>query len=259
VAKSQRLFAGTRVEVVVPEASAVREPELEPEVQMDIMYQDDDVVIVDKPVGVAAHASAGWTGPTVLGALLAQGVTVTTSGAPERRGIVQRLDVGTSGLMVVAKSESAYTGLKQAFRDRTPKKIYHAVCQGYPEHMTGTIDAPIGRHPTNDWKFTVRADGRASVTHYEVMEMLPSATLCEVRLETGRTHQIRVHFAALRHPLLGDITYGADPVLAESVGLAHQWLHSQTLGFTHPITGVWTEVSSEYPADLAAALEILRG
>ncbi|WP_125775314.1 RluA family pseudouridine synthase [Antribacter gilvus] len=259
VGKSDRVPAGGWLEVDVPDpvdqALAVV---AEPVPGMGIVYDDDDLVVVDKPVGVAAHPSPGWTGPTVVGALAAAGYRVSTSGAAERQGIVHRLDVGTSGLMVVAKSEAAYTGLKRAFKERTVDKVYHALAQGHPDPTRGTIDAPIGRHPTSDWKFAVTADGKPSVTHYEVQEMLSAASLVEVHLETGRTHQIRVHFAALRHPLVGDLTYGADPVLASRVGLTRQWLHAVRLGFEHPLTSRWVEVSSEYPEDLAHALEVVR-
>ncbi len=194
----------------------------------------------------------------MVGGLAAAGYQVATSGASERQGVVHRLDVGTSGVMVVAKSEHAYTVLKRAFKERTVDKVYHALVQGHPEPTTGTIDAPIGRHPGADYKFAVVADGKPSVTHYEVLEMLPAASLVEVHLETGRTHQIRVHFAALRHPCVGDLTYGADPSLAARTGVQRQWLHAVRLGFEHPATGRWLEVTSEYPEDLAAALEALR-
>ena len=220
--------------------------------------EDDDVVVVDKPVGVAAHPSPGWTGPTVVGALAAAGYRVSTSGAAERQGVVHRLDVGTSGLMVVAKSERAYTLLKRAFKERTVEKVYHAVVQGHPEPTTGTIDAPVGRHPSADYKFAVVAEGKHAVTHYEVLEMVRAASLVEVHLETGRTHQIRVHMAAVRHPCVGDVTYGADPVLAERLGLSRQWLHAVRLGFAHPATGDWLEVTSDYPADLARAWALLQ-
>jgi 23S rRNA pseudouridine1911/1915/1917 synthase len=225
---------------------------------MEIVYDDDDVVVIDKPVGVAAHPAVGWSGPTVVGALAAAGYRISTSGAAERQGIVHRLDAGTSGLMVVAKSEHAYTVLKRAFRDRTVEKVYHTLVQGHPEPTRGTIDAPIGRHSKAEFKFTVRPDGKRSITHYEVLEMLPSASLVEVHLETGRTHQIRVHFSAMRHPCVGDTMYGSDPKLTERVGLNRQWLHAVRLGFTHPSKGTWIEVESEYPQDLAAALDILR-
>jgi 23S rRNA pseudouridine1911/1915/1917 synthase len=258
VGKSDRLPAGGWLEVDVPDPRAQAAPEPEPVPGMGIAYEDDDVVVVDKPVGVAAHPSPGWTGPTVVGALAAAGYRVSTSGAAERQGIVHRLDVGTSGLMVVAKSEAAYSALKRAFKERTVDKVYHALAQGHPEPTVGTIDAPIGRHPSADYKFAVVADGKPSVTHYEVLEMLPAASLTEVHLETGRTHQIRVHFSALRHPLVGDLTYGADPVLASRVGLTRQWLHAVRLGFEHPLSGRWVEVTSEYPQDLADALETVR-
>src|SRR5690606_29612051 len=195
---------------------------------------------------------------TVVGAIATAGYRISTSGAAERQGVVHRLDVGTSGLMAVAKSEHAYTVLKRAFKERTVDKIYHAVVQGHPEPTVGTIDAPIGRHPSADYKFAVVAGGKPSVTHYEVLEMVPSASLVEVQLETGRTHQIRVHFAALRHPCVGDLTYGADPTLAARLGLSRQWLHAMRLAFDHPATGERVEYSSTYPEDLAAALETLR-
>lgn len=259
VGKSDRLVAGGWLEVEIPDPQGP--PGLtvvpEPVPGMRIVHDDDEVVVVDKPVGVAAHPSPGWTGPTVVGALAAAGYRIATSGAAERQGVVHRLDVGTSGLMVVAKSERAYTVLKRAFKERTVEKVYHALVQGHPEPTTGTIDAPIGRHPSADWKFAVVADGKPSVTHYEVLEMLPSASLVEVHLETGRTHQIRVHFAALRHPCVGDLTYGADPTLAARTGLSRQWLHAVRLGFEHPATGDWLELASTYPDDLAHALETL--
>jgi 23S rRNA pseudouridine1911/1915/1917 synthase len=221
------------------------------------VYSDDDIVVVDKPVGVAAHPSPGWTGPTVIGGLAAMGQTVATSGAAERQGVVHRLDVGTTGLMVVAKSEPAYSALKRAFKAREVEKRYHAVVQGHPDPLRGTIDAPIDRHPSHDYKFAVVSGGRPSVTHYDTIEAFPAASLLDVRLETGRTHQIRVHFSALRHPCVGDLTYGADPTLAARLGLSRQWLHAQELGFLHPRTGEYVSFVSEYPADLAAALDIL--
>ena len=257
VVKSDRLVPGSWLEVTLT-TPAPLVVVAEPVPGMRVLHGGDDVVVVDKPVGVAAHPSPGWTGPTVVGALAAAGYRISTSGAAERQGIVHRLDVGTSGLMVVAKSEHAYSVLKRAFKERTVEKVYHALVQGHPEPTTGTIDAPIGRHPSADYKFAVIAGGKPSITHYEVLEMLPAASLVEVHLETGRTHQIRVHFAALRHPCVGDLTYGADPSLAARVGLSRQWLHAVRLGFTHPSSGEWLEVTSTYPDDLAAALGTLR-
>jgi 23S rRNA pseudouridine1911/1915/1917 synthase len=257
VAKSERLRAGAWLEVDLPDPPSAAPVEAEPVEGMRIVHDDDDLVVVDKPVGVAAHPSPGWTGPTVVGGLAAAGFRVATSGAAERQGIVHRLDVGTSGLMVVAKSEYAYSRLKQAFRERTVEKTYHALVQGHPDPLTGTIDAPIGRHPTADYKWAVVAGGKPSVTHYEVIEAFRGASLLEVHLETGRTHQIRVHFSALRHPCVGDLTYGADPTLAARTGLTRQWLHAVRLGFTHPGSDSWVEFESPYPPDLQHALDVI--
>ncbi|MFG6445990.1 RluA family pseudouridine synthase [Microbacterium sp. P07] len=257
VGRSDRLRAGSWVSV---EWTPRREPEIVPTAVPDlgIVYDDDDIVVVDKPSGVAAHPSVGWEGPTVLGALAAAGFRIATTGAAERQGVVHRLDVGTSGLMVVAKSEHAYTVLKRAFKEREVEKIYHAVVQGHPDPLAGTIDAPIGRHPTHSWKFAVTPSGKDSVTHYETIEAFPGASLLEIHLETGRTHQIRVHMAAHRHPCVGDPLYGADPTLSARLGLVRQWLHARQLAFAHPATGEWSTFRSDYPEDLSRALEILR-
>ncbi|MGN6688359.1 MAG: RluA family pseudouridine synthase [Actinomycetales bacterium] len=259
VGKSDRLRADAWLEVEIPvEGRPAVEVVAEPVPGLHVVYDDDHVVVVDKPVGVAAHPSPGWTGPTVVGGLAAAGYRISTSGAAERQGIVHRLDVGTSGLMAVAKSEAAYTALKRAFKERTVEKVYHAVVQGHPDPLSGTIDAPIDRHPTHDYRWAVVAGGKDSVTHYETLEAFPSASLLEIHLETGRTHQIRVHMSAVRHPCVGDLTYGADPTLAARLGLTRQWLHAVRLGFEHPATGEWLELTSEYPQDLSHALQVLR-
>jgi 23S rRNA pseudouridine1911/1915/1917 synthase len=236
-----------------------RQPRPEPVPGLVVVYEDADIVVVDKPPGVAAHPTPGWTGPTVLQGLLAAGHSIATSGAAERQGIVHRLDATTSGLMVLAKSERAYSALKQAFRVREVDKLYHALVQGHPDPLRGTVDAPIARHPSGDGRFAVVAGGRPSVTHYDTLEAFRAASLTEIILETGRTHQIRVHMAAIRHPCVGDRLYGADPVLAARLGLTRQWLHAVRLGFAHPGDGHRVEFASEYPADLAHALEVLRG
>jgi len=255
--KSDRLLADVWLEINWEDKHA---PEVVPVIVSDlaIVYDDDDFVVIDKPVGVAAHPSVGWTGPTVLGALAGAGFRVSTSGATERAGIVHRLDVGTSGLMVVAKSERAYTELKRQFHDREVTKIYHAVVQGHPDPLSGTIDAPIGRHPGSSWKFAITADGKPSVTHYETLEAFPYASLLEVHLETGRTHQIRVHMAAQRHPCVGDAMYGADPTISARLGLSRQWLHAMKLEFTHPSSGERVRFETRYPDDLQHALDVLR-
>ena len=259
IGKSDRLIDGAVLEVSMPEPK--NSLEIVPSLVegFKIIYQDDDIIVIDKPAGVESHPSVGWDGPTVPGCLLALGVQIATSGAQERQGIVQRLDVGTSGLMTLAKSEIAYSRLKQAFRDRAVHKVYHAVIQGLADPLAGTFDAPIGRHPKAEFKFAVMNDGKHSVTHYETIEAFRSASLVEIVLETGRTHQIRVHFSAFRHPLVGDTMYGADPTLAARVGLDRQWLHAVRLSFEHPTKGTQVEFTSEYPSELVNALEVLRG
>ncbi|GAB3223450.1 RluA family pseudouridine synthase [Glycomyces halotolerans] len=257
--KSERVIAGAWLEVTLPPPPAdVATARAEPVEGLNVLYADDDIVVVDKPVGVAAHASPGWTGPTVTGGLAAAGHRLSSHGAEERQGIVHRLDVGTSGAMVVAKSERAYSELKRAFRERRVSKRYRAVAQGHPDPLSGTVEAPIGRHPRHDYKWAVVADGKPSVTHYDTLEVFPGASLMDVGLETGRTHQIRVHFSALGHPLVGDATYGADPTMSEKLGLTRQWLHAYRLEFVHPGTGVTVTFESEYPDDLQSALARLR-
>lgn len=258
IGKSDRVHPGSMLEVDFPPR---QDPlQVRPEIVegIKIIHDDEAIVVIDKPVGVAVHPSPGWSGPTVVGHLAGAGYRIATSGASERQGIVQRLDVGTSGVMVICKSEHAYSVLKNAFRNRTVDKTYHALVQGHPDPLTGTIDAPIGRHPKADWRFAVMADGKHSITHYELLEAHRFASLLEVQLETGRTHQIRVHMSALKHPCVGDLTYGADPALTKRVGLDRQWLHAVKLGFEHPDSGDYVSYEADYPQDLAAALEIIR-
>jgi 23S rRNA pseudouridine1911/1915/1917 synthase len=226
--KSDRVPAGEWLDVTLPPAAPVpAAPAPTPVPGLIVSYEDSDIVVVDKPVGVAAHPTPGWTGPTVLQGLLAGGHQIATSGAAERQGIVHRLDANTTGLMVVAKSERAYSVLKQAFRDRAVDKRYHALVQGHPDPLRGTIEA------------------------------FRAASLTEIKLETGRTHQIRVHMAAVRHPCVGDRLYGADPVLAARLGITRQWLHAVRLGFAHPADSRWVEFTSDYPVDLAVSLDLL--
>jgi 23S rRNA pseudouridine1911/1915/1917 synthase len=257
--KSDRVLAGTELSVTLPPPPGSLSPPAAELVEgMAIVYEDDDIIVVDKPRGVAAHPTPGWTGPTVTSGLQAAGHRVSTSGAAERQGIVHRLDANTTGVMVVAKSERAYSALKQAFRDRTVSKTYHALIQGHPDPLSGTVDAPIGRHPSSgDGRFAVVADGRPSVTHYDTLEAFRAASLLSIGLETGRTHQIRVHMSALHHPCVGDLLYGADPTLAAHLGLTRQWLHAVRLAFEHPGTGREVIFESTYPADLQHALDVL--
>jgi 23S rRNA pseudouridine1911/1915/1917 synthase len=257
-ARSDRVPGGAWLEVVLPAPPSAPAVEPTPVAGLGILHDDDDIVVVDKPAGVAAHPAPGFTGPTVVGGLAAAGYRVSASGAAERQGVVHRLDAGTTGVMVVAKSERAYTLLKRAFRERTVEKVYRAVVQGHPDPSRGTVDAPIDRHPRKPGLFAVVAGGRPSVTHYDLEAAFRAASLLSVRLETGRTHQIRVHMAALRHPCVGDLPYGADPVLAERLGLSRQWLHAARLSFAHPADGSPVTFTSPDPPDLAEALDRLR-
>lgn len=256
--KAETLVADAwlRVSVPKPKPAPALVAEFIPDLK--IIYQDKDIIVVDKPAGVASHPSVGWDGPSVGGALLALGVEISTSGVAERQGIVSRLDVGTSGLMVLTKTEISYSRMKQAFRDRVVDKTYHALVQGHPDPSAGTIDAPIARHPKHEYKFTVSNEGKPSITHYKTLEAFKAASLLEIELETGRTHQIRVHFSAFKHPLVGDTLYGCDPKLAARLGMERQWLHAVKLGFMHPTKGDYVSFESEYPTDLVNSLELLR-
>ena len=255
--KSDRVTAGQIIEVLMPAPINTDPIPLTPLEGLTVVYDDQDIIVIDKPIGCAAHPSPGWTGPTVVGALMAAGYSISTSGPAERQGIVHRLDVGTSGLMIVAKSDKAFYALKDAFRDRTVDKIYHAIVQGHMDPTTGTIDAPIDRHPKEDHRFAVMATGKESITHYEVIEFYRGVSMVNIELETGRTHQIRVHFSALHHPLVGDTTYGADPVLAKSLQMSRPWLHAAELRFAHPATGQALNFNAPYPADLTRSLALL--
>lgn len=257
LSKSDRVQPGDRLTVLMPAIFDPLELKPTPIEELEIVYDDDDVVVVNKPVGCAAHASPGWTGPTVVGALIARGYRISTSGPQERQGIVQRLDAGTSGLMLLAKNETSYNNMKNQFRNRTVKKVYHTLVQGHIDPSEGTIDAPIGRHPREDYRFAVVADGKPSITHYALIEYYSSASLLRVELETGRTHQIRVHFNALRHPLVGDLAYGGDPVLAARLELKRPWLHAIELTFDQPTSDERITLSAPLPDDLKRALELL--
>ena len=252
--KASTLLEGDVVDIDLVEEKHEPEPVAD---DMPIVYEDDDVVVVDKPVGVAAHASVGWTGPTVRGSLLQRGVTLSSYGAPGRQGIVSRLDVGTSGLMLVCRSDLAYTEMRRQFAAHEVVKTYHALVQGNLREDKATIEAPIGRAKVSDFRFTITPAGKPAVTHWDMIRRYGEATLVSVNLETGRTHQIRVHFSSIGHPLVGDPMYGGNPVLAGRLGLTRQWLHAMRLEFRHPRTHVWTTVASRYPADLAHALDVL--
>jgi len=257
VGKSDRVITGDQLEVILPAAKGEAKLVATPVDGLKVVYDDEFLIVIDKPVGIAAHPSPGWQGATVVGAIFAAGYQLATSGAAERQGVVHRLDVGTSGLMVVAKNEIAYSSLKDQFRNRTVSKVYHALVQGHMDPTVGTIDAPIDRHPREDYRFAVVANGKPSITHYKTLEVFPAVTLLEIELETGRTHQIRVHFSALHHPLVGDLTYGSDPALAMKLSISRPWLHAKQLAFDHPGSGERMSFNAEYPADLTRSLEIL--
>ena len=257
VGKSDKVLTGDVLEVLLPAAKGEAKLVATPIDGLKVVYDDEYLIVIDKPVGIAAHPSPGWQGATVVGAIFAAGYQLATSGAAERQGVVHRLDVGTSGLMVVAKNEIAYSSLKEQFRQRSVSKVYHALVQGHMDPTIGTIDAPIDRHPREDYRFAVVANGKPSITHYKTLEVFPAVTLLEIELETGRTHQIRVHFSALHHPLVGDQTYGSDPALAQKLKIARPWLHAKQLAFTHPGSGQQISFNSDYPEDLTRSLELL--
>ncbi|NDG24859.1 MAG: RluA family pseudouridine synthase [Actinobacteria bacterium] len=257
VGKSDKVISGDVIEILMPEVKGESKLVATPIEGLKVVYDDEYLIVIDKPVGIAAHPSPGWHGATVVGAIFAAGYQLATSGAAERQGVVHRLDVGTSGLMVVAKNEIAYASLKDQFRQRTVSKVYHALVQGHMDPTVGTIDAPIDRHPREDYRFAVVANGKPSITHYKTLEVFPAVTLLEIELETGRTHQIRVHFSALHHPLVGDQTYGSDPALAQRLKISRPWLHARKLAFTHPASGERIFFTSEYPEDLTRSLALL--
>lgn len=221
---------------------------------MNIIYQDEDVVVVDKPLGMAVHPTTGWTGQTVTSEIAKRGIQLATVGVSEREGVVHRLDANTTGVMVLTTSFRAYHDLKEQFHDREVTKVYHALVQGHPDPTSGTVDAPIDRHPKHRERFAVVSSGRDSKTHYETLEAFRGASLLELELETGRTHQIRVHMSAIGHPCVGDTLYGADPTFGRSLGVGRQWLHAKRLGFKHPGTGEPVSYESEYAPDLVASL-----
>ncbi|CAB4609980.1 unannotated protein [freshwater metagenome] len=257
LAKSERVASNQYIEILMPAPKVAPSLQPTPIEGLSVIYDDQDVIVIDKPAGIAAHPSPGWQGATVIGAIIAAGYSVSTTGAAERQGVVHRLDVGTTGLMVVAKNENSYSNLKQQFRDRTVHKIYHALVQGHMDPSEGTIDAPIDRHPREDYRFAVVADGKESITHYTALEYFPAVSLLEIELETGRTHQIRVHFSALRHPLVGDVTYGADHTISDRLEIRRPWLHAHKLSFLHPANGQEVSFQTPYPADLTRSLQIL--
>lgn len=253
--KSHRLTAGAVVELLAePESAAplVAEP-----LPIDVRYVDDAIIVVDKAAGVVVHPGAGHPHGTLVQGLLARFPELAAVGDPHRPGIVHRLDRDTSGLLVVARTPAAYDRLVEALADHDVERRYVALVRGIPDARRAVIDAPIGRSTRRRTQMAVRAEGRDARTSYEVIGQGPDVALLACRLETGRTHQIRVHMAAVRHPCVGDLTYGADPTLASRLGLDRQWLHASALAFAHPADGREVSFSSPPPADLAQALSVL--
>jgi 23S rRNA pseudouridine1911/1915/1917 synthase len=248
--KSIRLVGGEEIELEIPETAGLGD--LEPEdVGLRIAYEDEHLLVVDKPAGVVVHPSAGHGTGTLVHGVLGHGAA---GGEEERPGIVHRLDRDTSGLLVVARSEQAHAGLKQLVQKRELEREYLALVRGRPRSRTGRIEAPIGRDRRDPTRQSLDSDRpRDAVTHFELVELIDQYALLRVRLETGRTHQIRVHLGAIGLPVVGDPVYGVpDPALGR------QFLHAARLAFTHPFTGERVEVESPLPPELARYLESLR-
>ena len=250
VRPSRRLAAGQTVVVALPApTSDALEPQPAP---LSVVHEDADLVVVDKPPGLTVHPAAGQPDGTLANALVAHYPDVADIGGPGRAGIVHRLDKGTSGLLVAAKNEASHDGLTAQFKDRLVSKRYVALVVGSPSEERAVIDAPVGRHPRQRQRMAVVSDGRPAATPYRVLERYRGYTLVEASPKTGRTHQVRVHFASIGHPLAGDATYGRR--LPE---LDRQFLHAAFLAFRHPRSGETVEVRSELPADLRRFLESL--
>lgn len=250
-----KLRAGMQLAVEIPEPE---KPELLPEdIPLDIVYEDADVLVVNKPKGMVVHPAAGHSGGTLVNAVLHHcGDTLSSINGVARPGIVHRIDKDTTGLLVICKNDEAHRSLAEQLRVHSITRRYAAIVCGNLREDSGTIDKPIGRHRTERKKQAIDPErGREAVTHYTVLERFGAYTLVECRLETGRTHQIRVHMASIGHPLLGDEVYGPRK---QPFRLEGQCLHAKTLGFRHPRTGEYVEFDSEYPEYLTALLQKLR-
>uniref|UniRef100_A0A831XLR4 Pseudouridine synthase n=1 Tax=Geobacter metallireducens TaxID=28232 RepID=A0A831XLR4_GEOME len=262
---SLKLRGGERIVVTVPPpAPAVPEAE---EIPLEILHEDSDLVVVNKPAGMVVHPGAGTPGGTLVNALLAHCTDLSGIGGEIRPGIVHRIDKDTTGVLVVAKNDRSHEGLARQFREHTIKRIYLALVFGALKADTGRIEGAIGRHPTDRKRMSGKArHGKHAVTHWRVLARYPGMTLLRLRLETGRTHQIRVHLAEAGHPLVGDEVYGGsgrandlkDPVLRKLVReLGRQALHAKTLGFIHPASGSYMEFDTELPEDMTRIIAYL--
>ena len=254
-AANTRLVAGAEIDHPEP-VPATFDPD--PDVHVVVVWEDDALAVVDKPAGLVVHAGAGHHGPTLAAGLVARWPSMATVGEPGRWGLVHRLDRDTSGALLGAKTEEARLALGEQLRDRRVARTYLALVEGLMLIPTGTIDAPIDRDPDQPTRRAVVAFGRPARTHYRVLEVFPDdgLTLLEVRLETGRTHQIRVHLTTIGHPIVGDRVYRSPGT--PTLGLDRTWLHAAHLGFEHPTTGVGMEVDSPLPSELVATLGALR-
>ena len=249
---SSRVEPGWRIEGQIPDRDLTA-PEAE-DIPIAVRYEDDRVIVVSKPAGLVTHPAAGHRGSTLVNALLALGVPLADKGTSVRPGIVHRLDRDTSGLLMIAKDVEARDHLVEVLRDRQVERRYLALVRSPMPSGTGTIEAPIGRHPTRRTMMGIVPGGRPAVTHYTERSSTDEVSLLDVRLETGRTHQIRVHLAHLKHPVLGDRTYGGVNELARRLGLERPFLHAYRLSFPHPDDGRLVEVEEGLPEDLAAVL-----
>lgn len=256
---SYRLRSNDQLEVAIPPLTAV---DLTPEkVGFTILHEDDDLIVISKPPGLVVHPSCGHQNGTLVHGLLFHCDNLSGISGVERPGIVHRLDMDTSGVMIVAKNDKTHQSLVEQFKGREVEKIYRAIIDGVPPKMTGRITLPIGRHRTNRLKMAVREQqGKSAITNYHVLEILPHhMSYIEVRLETGRTHQIRVHMASLGCPIVGDVLYGKKKrKLEEAMVVSRQCLHSYSLGFTHPASGERLTFTAPLWPDFAATLEYLR-
>lgn len=250
---ADRLRAGDRIVVEVPPPQAVG---LAPErIPLDVVYEDAELLVINKPAGLTVHPGAGRPTGTLVHAILAHCPTLPGIGGERRPGIVHRLDKDTSGLLVVAKTERALRHLQAQIQSRGARRDYSALVHGRMTKLEGRIDAAVGRDPRHRTRMAVVASGRRAVTHYRVAEAFDAATALDVRLETGRTHQIRVHCAHIGHPVVGDPVYGRRP---NPWGLARQALHAHRLAFVHPVSGLSLSFTAPLPADMATALRLLR-
>jgi 23S rRNA pseudouridine1911/1915/1917 synthase len=251
--KNHRVRPGERIEIAEPESGA---DALEDEAPaFEVVFEDEHLLVIDKPAGLVTHPAPGHRGTTLADALRGR---IAGGADPERQGIVHRLDRDTSGLMLVARTEEDHAALQQMLRDREITREYLALVSGHPDAERGTIDAPIGRDRARRTVMSTRSDrARSAVTHFEVIERLPRTSLLRVRLETGRTHQIRAHLAAIDHPVCGDPAYGGRPC-GLRLGLERQFLHSEKLMFRHPNSGELTVCESKPPVDLRHALDVAR-